>query len=213
MLRGKTAGVRFFVTDDVSNETYNPSLRGVINAEQANRFARDPEMILQFAHYLAKEHRARTGRSPRVQALVLTSLNGRKPQLFIDPIVDLASEPKYSRNRLWILPLEQPLRESPWKVPLRESVSGPKMYNLSPSRIMQRVAEDTQLYQIIHIDGDQLHYEARTATGDLYDGFVLEKQPGKANRMTEISPEVPERRRQTLERKKDTAGGPQVSEK
>ena len=120
MLRGKTAGVRYFVTDEVSHETYNPSLRGVINVDQANRFGRDPEMILQFAHYLAKEHKTRTGRYPRVQALVLTSLNGRKPQVFIDPEVDLASEPKYSLHRRWILPLKEPLRETPWKVPLNE---------------------------------------------------------------------------------------------
>ena len=36
-----------------------------------------------------------------------------------------------------------------------------------------RAAEDTQLYQIISIDGDTLRYEARTATGELYDAFRL----------------------------------------
>ena len=120
MLRGKTAGVRYFITDLVSHETYMPNLRGIINVDQANRFTRDPEMIWQLAKYLAKEHAARTGRTPRVQALVLTSLNGRKPQLFIDPEVDLAAEPKYTRNRPWVLPLKEPLRSSPWKVPLVE---------------------------------------------------------------------------------------------
>lgn len=81
------------------------------------------------------------------------------------------------------------------------SVSGPKMYNLTPRPFMQRVAEDTQLYQVIRIDGDKLFYESRTAIGDLYDGFVLDKQPGQPNRMTEVAPEVPERRRQTKEPK------------
>ena len=75
------------------------------------------------------------------------------------------------------------------------SVSGPKMYNLSPAPFMTRVAEDTQLYQIIHIDGNSLRYESRTAIGDLYDGFVLNKLPGKVNTMLEIAPEVAERRR------------------
>ena len=75
------------------------------------------------------------------------------------------------------------------------SVSGPKMYNLSPEPFMTRVAEDTQLYQIIHIDGNSLRYESRTAIGDLYDGFVLNKVPGKVNTMLEIAPEVAERRR------------------
>lgn len=70
---------------------------------------------------------------------------------------------------------------------------------------MKRVAEDTQLYQVIRVDGDQLYYESRTAIGDLYDGFVLEKQPGLPNRMTEVSPEVPEHRRQEKQPKAEVS--------
>ena len=33
------------------------------------------------------------------------------------------------------------------------SVSGPKMYNIDRKPIMKRSGEDTQLYQIISIDG------------------------------------------------------------
>lgn len=76
------------------------------------------------------------------------------------------------------------------------SVSGPKMYNLQPHPFMKRVAEDTQLYQIIHIDGDQLRFEARTAVGDLYDAFTLKKQPGAINKLIEQIPDVPERVRE-----------------
>lgn len=36
------------------------------------------------------------------------------------------------------------------------SVSGPKMYNLQKQDVMKRSAEDTQLYQLIHIDGGKL---------------------------------------------------------
>lgn len=75
------------------------------------------------------------------------------------------------------------------------SVSGPKMYNLQPVPFMKRVAEDTQLYQIIHIDGRKLRFEARTAIGELYDAFELNKTPGKVNELVEISPEVAERTR------------------
>ncbi len=71
------------------------------------------------------------------------------------------------------------------------SVSGPKMYNNQRQSFMPRVAEDQQLYQIIHIDGGKLRFEARTAVGDLYDAFELHKQPGKINEMIEIKPEVP----------------------
>jgi hypothetical protein len=75
------------------------------------------------------------------------------------------------------------------------SVSGPKMYDLEQRDFMRRAAEDTQLYQIIRIDGDQLHYEARTATGALYDGFTLIKRPGRPNRVVERAPPRKERRR------------------
>ncbi|MEW4487528.1 metallophosphoesterase family protein [Thalassoglobus sp. JC818] len=75
------------------------------------------------------------------------------------------------------------------------SVSGPKMYNIQPHPFMERVAEDTQLYQIIHIDGDKLRFEARTAIGDLYDAFTLVKREGMINEMIEEVPNTPERRR------------------
>lgn len=120
MLRGKTAGVRYFVIDPKSEEVYNPNLRGVIHVEQANRFSRDPGMIVQLAHYLAYQHERRTGNFPQVKALVLTSLNGRKPQVFIDPNTDLAKEPRFAGKRTWLQPLREPLRDTPWKVPLAE---------------------------------------------------------------------------------------------
>jgi 3',5'-cyclic AMP phosphodiesterase CpdA len=75
------------------------------------------------------------------------------------------------------------------------SVSGPKMYDLGRRPFMRRAAEDTQLYQIIHIDGDELRYEARTATGKLYDAFLLRKRPGEPNELIEQVPDTPENRR------------------
>ena len=77
------------------------------------------------------------------------------------------------------------------------SVSGPKMYNLNHQPIMKRSAEDTQLYQVIHVDGPSLKYQARTATGELYDAFTLNKQPGDINAIVEQAPSTPERLRST----------------
>ncbi|MCX7701483.1 MAG: metallophosphoesterase family protein [Gemmataceae bacterium] len=56
------------------------------------------------------------------------------------------------------------------------SVAGPKMYNLNKKEQMLVTAEDTQLYQIIRIDGDKLRFEARTAAGRTYDLFELHKR-------------------------------------
>lgn len=75
------------------------------------------------------------------------------------------------------------------------SVSGPKMYELKKDIAMPRSAEDTQLYQIITVDGDTLRYEARTAVGDLYDAFDLRKRRELPNQLIEKVPGTPERHR------------------
>jgi 3',5'-cyclic AMP phosphodiesterase CpdA len=76
------------------------------------------------------------------------------------------------------------------------SVSGPKMYELEREPWMQRAAEDTQLYQLITIDSSRLRYEARTATGEIYDAFELQKRARGGNRLIERVPKgLPERRR------------------
>jgi 3',5'-cyclic AMP phosphodiesterase CpdA len=61
------------------------------------------------------------------------------------------------------------------------SVSGAKMYTLGDDFRMHATAQDKQLYQLITIDGDRLRYEARTATGELFDSFVLRKRPDGGN--------------------------------
>lgn len=73
------------------------------------------------------------------------------------------------------------------------SVSGPKMYNLQRQPFMPRQAEGTQLYQIIHVNGDKLSFEAFTAAGELYDAFTLTKQATGPNTLLEQIPDTPER--------------------
>ena len=67
------------------------------------------------------------------------------------------------------------------------SVAGAKQYRLSDGarRTMDPVAEDTQLFQVVRIDGDTLRYEARTATGRLYDAFSLQSGDIDERRLVE----------------------------
>lgn len=120
MLRGKTGGVRYFVTDPVLHKTFIPDLRSRLNEEQAGKFPKNPEWVLQLAHHLAEDYEKSQGRKPEVRALVLLSLNGRKPQLLIAPNVDLVKIERGQRNRPWVMPLTEPLRKYPWDVPLLE---------------------------------------------------------------------------------------------
>lgn len=73
------------------------------------------------------------------------------------------------------------------------SVSGPKMYEVSDDPWMDRRAANTQLFQIITIEGDVLSYGAYTATGDLYDAFDLNKTAGSPNKLVNKIPDMQER--------------------
>jgi 3',5'-cyclic AMP phosphodiesterase CpdA len=81
------------------------------------------------------------------------------------------------------------------------SVSGPKMYESSVHPLMRRIAEDTQLYQVIEIAGNELVYRAYMATGELYDAFNLTKQENGVNKLQEKMPRgARERRRAPTEK-------------
>ena len=67
------------------------------------------------------------------------------------------------------------------------SVSGPKMYTLEPQPWMVSSGKNLQLYQLITVDGDRLHYESRTANGTLYDEFELRKPATGPNQLVERS--------------------------
>lgn len=61
------------------------------------------------------------------------------------------------------------------------SVSGPKMYEANDNNwtsnggIAKKIGMNTQLYQVISVDGDKLTYKSKTATGKLYDDFTIDK--------------------------------------
>lgn len=65
------------------------------------------------------------------------------------------------------------------------SVSGPKLYHLDKQDWMHQSGERKQLYQIIHVDSDELTYESYTATGKLFDKFFLKKRKDDKNLLVE----------------------------
>jgi 3',5'-cyclic AMP phosphodiesterase CpdA len=73
------------------------------------------------------------------------------------------------------------------------SVSGPKMYEITKPPFGVRQAENTQLYQVIHVTPWEIEYRAFTATAELYDAFTLRKREGMPNELVEMLP--PDNRR------------------
>jgi 3',5'-cyclic AMP phosphodiesterase CpdA len=57
------------------------------------------------------------------------------------------------------------------------SVSGPKMYKVSNrhAELMEVVRENTQMYQVVDVEGDHLKFSAYDATGVKVDEFTLDK--------------------------------------
>ncbi len=70
------------------------------------------------------------------------------------------------------------------------SVAGPKMYLVTDAarEAMSRVGEDVQLYQVISVAGDQLGFESRTVTGELYDAFDLQRLPDGRKQLIDRHP-------------------------
>ena len=67
------------------------------------------------------------------------------------------------------------------------------MYDLSMEDWMRRGASNTQLYQLIHVSGDTLRYEAYTVVDELYDAFGTVQTPGWKTQYVDMSPrDVPE---------------------
>lgn len=99
----------------------------------------------------------------------------------------------YGRGMVNNVPTGKTLKDETAGTMYVVSVSGPKMYDVSDDPWMQRKARNTQLFQIITINGNTLSYQAFTAHGELYDAFDLKKSPKNKNEMVNRIPAVAER--------------------
>ena len=109
LLRRQNTAAFFYVTDPNNDETYQVKPRNYLDPRQIARMGWRPDMVQQFARYLAAVT-LRTGPQPlKVQVRMFVSINGRKPQLVFDPNVDLASEPHVWGRPRWLLQIHEPL--------------------------------------------------------------------------------------------------------
>jgi vitamin K-dependent gamma-carboxylase len=108
-LRDKQARAMFFVRDPASGREWRVRPNRYLARHQAREMPARPDMVLQFAHYLARVWAEQRGiQGVEVRARVCASLNGRKAALMVDPQRDLARVERNLRHADWILPLEEP---------------------------------------------------------------------------------------------------------
>ena len=109
-LRTKTGEAVFTVTHPGSGQTWTIKPEEHLKSHQVMKMSTKPELILLFGHYLAEKKRREGYDNVEVRARVMVSLNGRQPQLLIDPDVDLTKEEITLLPARWIVPLTTPLR-------------------------------------------------------------------------------------------------------
>jgi hypothetical protein len=108
-LRTKGGEALFTITHPESGQTWTIKPGDYLKSHQLTKAITKPDLIVQFAHYLAEEKRREGYDKVEVRGRVMASLNGRQPQLLIDPNVDLVKERVSLFHQPWIVPLTTPL--------------------------------------------------------------------------------------------------------
>jgi hypothetical protein len=107
MLMEKDGVAEFRVTEPTTGKRWVVSPRQHLSPFQVRMMATQPDMLLTFAHYLAR-HFAKQGH-PGVEVRVdaFASLNARPRQRLVDPTVNLASVGPWDDLHGWVLPFRE----------------------------------------------------------------------------------------------------------
>jgi hypothetical protein len=104
MVREKNASVTYLVHLPKLGRTLHVPPRRYVTSAQEREMAAQPDLVLQLAHHIAKDFRARGHADVEVRADVVASLNGRRAARLIDPKVDLSRVTDGFAKATWVLP-------------------------------------------------------------------------------------------------------------
>jgi hypothetical protein len=107
MLRGKTGYITYNITIPVTDSTFAESPLDHITTHHYNDLISKPDLIIQYAHFLAEKYQHLSDDRVKVTASTNVSLNGRPDQPIVDPLVDLAAKRRSLKHYPWIEPLKQ----------------------------------------------------------------------------------------------------------
>ena len=105
MVREKNGSVTFRVREPDSAIGVYVAPERYLTPLQVREMASQPDLILQFAHFLRDEYARRGVHGVEVRAEALASMNGRPMAPLIDPNVDLAKVRDGLARASWILPV------------------------------------------------------------------------------------------------------------
>ncbi|WP_455223468.1 HTTM domain-containing protein [Kaarinaea lacus] len=112
-LRDKEAFADFTILDPVSKRSWYVEPEPYLTEKQARKMPTQPDMILQFAHFLEKKWKQDFGLNDvEVRVNNYVSLNGREPAPMVNPSIDLTKMERNLSHAEWILPLHEPLKRA-----------------------------------------------------------------------------------------------------
>jgi hypothetical protein len=107
MLMEKAGTATFYIKDLETGREGVVNNNEFLNAHQEKQMSFQPDMILQFAHFLG-EHYKKTGKPlPEVRLEAWVTLNSRPSQLIIDPEKDLMKVHDSWEPKNWIIPIDK----------------------------------------------------------------------------------------------------------
>ncbi len=111
-LRSKSSTIKLYIVNSETKNTDKVTLSNYLTKRQRKKIKAKPDMILQFAYFLAAEIIPENQKKDvKITVSAQCGLNGRPKTYLIDTNVDL-SKVKYPfyKKANWILPLEIPLK-------------------------------------------------------------------------------------------------------
>lgn len=108
MLMEKGGTATFYIKDGPDGREGSVINSKFLNPHQEKQMSMQPDMILQFAHYLADHYRKKGMKNPQIRAEVLVTLNASPAKYLIDPNINLTTIKDGWGRKDWILPFEQP---------------------------------------------------------------------------------------------------------
>ena len=110
MLMEKSGYAQFKIVDKVSGRRFYVDNSDFLTPLQEKQMSFQPDLILEYAHYLRNHFEAQGHQNVGVYGEVQVALNGRLSTQFIDPLVDLAQEKESFKHKTWISPFKDEIK-------------------------------------------------------------------------------------------------------
>ena len=102
MLMEKAGYALFYIKEN--NHTFEVTNKDFLTPAQEKQMSTQPDMILQYCHYIRDLVLKNAGFFPEILATVKVGINGRDYRYFLKPDIDLARIREFEPSHKWSIP-------------------------------------------------------------------------------------------------------------